>query len=400
MDDPNSRPMASPALQDAAAASLLQWKALPAQQPRRTKEERRQYRAQAAAGPAEAARVGTTRDQRSNALRKAAAAGDEALVRAVLDAGAHVDAANEYGQSALHLAAMHGHVPVIAVLRDWGADAALPDNGGATPWQALAAAGHRDAACALLPPPPPEFGMAVKTRECRAAGAGAGPDTLPKAPVRQYLQLPADHEGHDSFFVDEAVSAAGLQCLRDLFRRLPLRTVEQPDDAARADRDNRSTAVSRRLFCDTAGRLRDMLRLALAKSGGANAVISPYIRFLSYDAGAGLAPHVDLSVPLYPRPSHAPAPAAAGGPTTAPVHGDTNSGAPAGLRVGYQGGIRWGLRVSVCALSFMHGWPPTGTRRWLASEHFGGQYQSVFCVSFARQPFQRLSHRVVPAVFQ
>ena len=46
------------------------------------------------------------------------------------------------------------------------------------------------------------------------------------------------------------------------------------------------------------------------------------------------------------------------------------------------------------------GWAPTGTRRWLTSEHFGGEYQGVFCVSFARQPFQRHSHRVVTAVFQ
>ena len=61
------------------------------------------------------------------ALRAAASRGEAAVVRSLLEAGASVDEANEYGATALILASMGGHADVVRVLLEAGADSDLAD---------------------------------------------------------------------------------------------------------------------------------------------------------------------------------------------------------------------------------------------------------------------------------
>ena len=50
---------------------------------------------------------------RCNELRQSARIGDSVRVAEVVEAGVDVDSANEYGQTALFLAAAHGHSEVV-----------------------------------------------------------------------------------------------------------------------------------------------------------------------------------------------------------------------------------------------------------------------------------------------
>ncbi|CAK0797423.1 unnamed protein product, partial [Prorocentrum cordatum] len=112
-------------------ASLLRWQALPVETtpPPRRAERFCALSAEAAAG----ARLGGTRPQRTLELFKAAADGDVPRLRALVEAGVDVDAANEYGQTALHVAAWRGRASAVRLLCGWaGADPRAAAHGGAT----------------------------------------------------------------------------------------------------------------------------------------------------------------------------------------------------------------------------------------------------------------------------
>jgi ankyrin repeat protein len=66
-------------------------------------------------------------------LKVAAVRGDLSAARALLDAGAEVNAMLENDFSALHHAAAHGHTTVIALLLERGAVATAVNSGGKTP---------------------------------------------------------------------------------------------------------------------------------------------------------------------------------------------------------------------------------------------------------------------------
>ena len=62
------------------------------------------------------------------ALRAAASRGEAGVVRSLLEGGASVDEASEYGATALILASMGGHADVVRVLLGAGADPDLADD--------------------------------------------------------------------------------------------------------------------------------------------------------------------------------------------------------------------------------------------------------------------------------
>ena len=65
-------------------------------------------------------------------LHSAVAARDAASVRALIAAGADVDARQQRGVTPLHAAAHHGDAELVALLLDAGADPALADDDGAS----------------------------------------------------------------------------------------------------------------------------------------------------------------------------------------------------------------------------------------------------------------------------
>ncbi|XP_018612889.2 ankyrin repeat domain-containing protein 50 [Scleropages formosus] len=84
------------------------------------------------------------------ALRSAAWAGHVEMVRMLLDAGAEVDGSDSEGRTALRAAAWAGHEDVLLTLLNKGAQVDQPDREGRTPLVAAAYMGHRDAVEILL----------------------------------------------------------------------------------------------------------------------------------------------------------------------------------------------------------------------------------------------------------
>jgi Ankyrin repeats (many copies) len=84
-------------------------------------------------------------------LRRAASAGEVAKVRELLDKGVDVDAVNQYGATALSFASRRGHVEVIKLLLERGADPLRRDNfNGLTPLLFALRQGHTEIARIFL----------------------------------------------------------------------------------------------------------------------------------------------------------------------------------------------------------------------------------------------------------
>lgn len=109
------------------------------------------------------------------ALRRAAGEGDEAAVRALLEAGAPVDAANRYGATALFFAADRGHAGIARLLVEAGAALDLEDRFyRMTALSRAVASDRREVALLLL--------------ERGAAGAGAALSTAAREGDREMLR--------------------------------------------------------------------------------------------------------------------------------------------------------------------------------------------------------------------
>jgi Ankyrin repeats (3 copies)/Domain of unknown function (DUF3471) len=84
-------------------------------------------------------------------LRRAASTGDAAMVKELLDKGVDVNAANQYGGTALTFASRRGHVEVIKLLLERGADPNRKDTFyGCTPIVFALRKGHFEIAQLLL----------------------------------------------------------------------------------------------------------------------------------------------------------------------------------------------------------------------------------------------------------
>ena len=83
------------------------------------------------------------------ALHYAAWKGNESVAAQLLQAGASVSAVNDYGRTALHLAARHDKSSIANLLHANACPTAV-DNGGYTPAQRAKQWGHGDLAARLL----------------------------------------------------------------------------------------------------------------------------------------------------------------------------------------------------------------------------------------------------------
>jgi len=271
-------------------------------------------------------RLGLTRSQRSEHLRRAADRGDARRVRALLQAGVDLYCADEYGHSPLFIAAWRGHTSVVELLLDWGV---LPENSiannGIGPHAAAVTGGHR----AVLQVLGPGLSRLPDTLPEILANAGESHGNL--TPIRGGPLLEGD--AWRTFFIDGAFSDHFLDRLRELWQSLPVCAKEaeangdavadggapsigraaqarkklQTRDDRKSDRSRKGGAPKRSYFCDIEGWVMGVLAAALRceyhLAGDGSAKVSApvetaysHMRFLHYAEPDGcLAPHLDLS---------------------------------------------------------------------------------------------------------
>lgn len=265
---------------EVARASLARWEALPERLdlsgPRQKKGRFQALPPEEAAGVL----VGTTRGARTDYLLDAAANARPHRAAAVIRAGVDIDATDEYGRTAVFLAAARGGrsgCDTLRVLLRAGADPHRPANGAVTPHAAARIAGIAEAAALL-----------------EAAGAAPGdldpPDpAAPEGSPNTTELVPTDsaHPGRGACFVDGAFSEEYLSRLDTLAASL---------DAAGSCRSGNFTDAERLYYCDASGWVRRGIAAALRRAGHDCLDALPQVRFLRYATPGGqLAPHVDLA---------------------------------------------------------------------------------------------------------
>eukprot|EP00931_Biecheleriopsis_adriatica_P006324 TRINITY_DN107740_c0_g1_i1.p1 TRINITY_DN107740_c0_g1~~TRINITY_DN107740_c0_g1_i1.p1 ORF type:complete len:428 (+),score=66.94 TRINITY_DN107740_c0_g1_i1:106-1284(+) len=248
-------------------------------------------------------RLGLTRKQRSTHLERAAERGDLHRVEALLSAGVDIKAVNEYGQTALFLAAWAGHAEVVELLLGWGADSRQQSNGGVPPRRAAEIRGNQSVLGLL-----PVHCQALPLTRCTASSL-TGKGVLTSVALPPVLSSDAGM----AFYIDDAFSEDFLSQLEALWRSLPVAPrgeVEgvkiRPGNIATGvrrelDRSRQDTAPRRSYFCDVEGQIAEVVMSAVRKHTTADSKAPrikafAHMRFLHYaDVGGFLAAHTDLS---------------------------------------------------------------------------------------------------------
>ncbi|KAK3289599.1 hypothetical protein CYMTET_2977 [Cymbomonas tetramitiformis] len=239
--------------------------------------------------------LGCSQGARCEELHKAAAKGDVARLIAVIAGGVHIDATNEYGQTAVFLAALHCQEKALRVLTHYAmADVNITANGGSSPLYTATVHEHHGVVRLLLEAGAEELEETCAAPLHKALPPGArlaeasAPDesALESRSVCYLIEADRSHPGAGSYYVDGGFEPDFLLQLRDLFHSLP---VAPPNKASCSDRS---------YFCDTEGWVRRGIARALRGCGAdeGEAEAFPHMRFLHYGSPGGtLVPHVDLT---------------------------------------------------------------------------------------------------------
>eukprot|EP00928_Gymnodinium_smaydae_P020081 TRINITY_DN17756_c0_g2_i1.p1 TRINITY_DN17756_c0_g2~~TRINITY_DN17756_c0_g2_i1.p1 ORF type:complete len:865 (-),score=178.73 TRINITY_DN17756_c0_g2_i1:70-2637(-) len=230
---------------------------------------------------------GSTRAELRTELAEAADRGNLTRLLTALNAGAPVNAANEYGQTAAFLAAQAGQAEVLRALVNHRADLCRSANGGITPCKAAAA--RRDKSVVELIA---EVGADTAAGEEAStflrnwtALAPVKP-SVPREETRVVTVIPRDanHAGAGTVVIDGAFGDEFLQRLERLWRCLPLAPKEKASPTDRA------------YFADAEGWVTREMLAAVASAGLPDAAEAlPLMRFLIYPEPGGFLPaHVDL----------------------------------------------------------------------------------------------------------
>ena len=217
---------------------------------------------------------------------------------------------NQYGQTALYVAAWNGSVPIVELLLAYGAHPSVCANGGSDAFAVAQSSGH-DAVIDLLrawfeqsnekdeqtAKVSAETAMMTRldkvfARETTAASVESQPQ--PIGPVATTLiPTDADHPGAGSYYIDNALSDEQANTLVALWQNLPI----DPSSVA-SNEKNKKPCSLRSYFCDAHGLLRDSLQHSIQTALSADygtAFVFAQMRFLHYHkSGLVLAPHVDL----------------------------------------------------------------------------------------------------------
>lgn len=214
-----------------------------------------------------------------------------AHVQACLEYGCDLNARNNYGQTALHIAAWKGDLRLLELLLYYGCDSNIQAHGGMTPLD-IAKANRNEELMLLLKEYGDETsGLAVQAWE-RALQEALQVPISPELEV--LISLDSSSPGAGSFYLDNAISRSAVDALIELWVSLPTETPSKKKVVP---------CSVRSYFCDAKSIISTMLvdsleSVALSGHGvgrGEGVHVFPHMRFLCYkESGASLAPHVDL----------------------------------------------------------------------------------------------------------
>jgi len=235
-------------------------------------------------------------------------------VKGCLLAGVDINTKNEYGQTALYVAAWRGYAEVVKLLLDFGADPSVPANGGSIIYSVYSTVCHQD-----------DMAVLELTGGCRDRTTGDDTPFMETSIQKEltYTELiptSSNHPGAGSCFIDNALSSDNVEALLKLFHSLPIEMNQKK-------KKNAAPCSERSYYCDAEGSLRRLIGNAVSRSGlvssaipaetvddnhplsrslAANSGIKsspsspvlrvfPHMRFLNYtSSGTVLAPHIDL----------------------------------------------------------------------------------------------------------
>jgi Ankyrin repeats (3 copies)/2OG-Fe(II) oxygenase superfamily len=225
--------------------------------------------------------LGNSQDVRTDKFFVSVERGSLHFVRGCLESGVDVNLVNEYGQTALYLAAWKGHLAVVELLLHFGADPSIVSNGGSTALSVASANGHVDIASAIS-------SSSCIDATVRDESALQFDVDWPVAKVDVLIHRTVNHPGAGSYIIDDCLAECHLEALVDLRRTLPLALSDKKK------KKNVELCSDRFYYSDAHGWIRRLLETTIERNVS-NAIVLPHMRFLDYDrAGSSLAPHVDL----------------------------------------------------------------------------------------------------------
>ena len=194
-----------------------------------------------------------TRSMDDARLRAAAARGDLRLIlECIGKRSARLDGQDEYGRTALFLAAEHGHAEAARELLTLGARATLTANGGWLPAAAAAAAGHAELAASLhaaceatehrsFAQLQPLLRKALLAHKAVTRRPGASDGEMLEVPTGHVptvtTLLPASlapHPGAGTLVLETALPPACLDAIVQLWRALPVAPKDKPSPIDRS----------------------------------------------------------------------------------------------------------------------------------------------------------------------
>jgi hypothetical protein len=227
--------------------------------------------------------LGSTRDVRRDKFLVHVEKGAYHYVKGCLETGIDIHQRNEYGQTALFVAAWRGHVHLVRLLLDYGSDPYQNANGGLTVLGGAKANTHTEIINLLDPFADATVAGTLRPLLCQERSLSS-PTT-----IMTLIDPAVDHPGAGSYLIDNAVSSETLDAVLELWKDLPF---EQNPKKKKAPCSVRS------YFCDTERWISSTLLKCLVDTlqwQPGEVSVLPHMRFLHYsEEGAVLPPHVDL----------------------------------------------------------------------------------------------------------
>jgi hypothetical protein len=237
--------------------------------------------------------LGRTRAVRTDKFFRFIETGSYHHVKGCLQEGIDQGLQNEYGQTALFIAALRGNLQLVQLLLKYGSDPTVAAHGGLTCVSVAAANDHNEIAN-FLPQDqrPPSQDQTDGTALADLRKSRATDFLLPTCTVETLIDWKSDHPGAGSFVFDDCVTSNYVDHLVMLRNSLPVH---------KSQKDKAGLCSVRSYFCDAEGWIAPLLCKVL--TGGfrrkdvqtSDVSVLPHMRFLCYEErGAVLAPHVDL----------------------------------------------------------------------------------------------------------